>query len=83
MMSYVEDYCFDLLSFLEVIQDQKTNIKYHIQARRTRDKDSWLFWCLTPFVISSYKHKQWIIKYEKTESEYDGFYDNIFINFSV
>ena len=79
-------YQFDLLSFLEVIQDQKTNIKYHIKAYRgeeeEEDKDSWLCFCLSPLVLSSYKHKQFNIKYQKT-NEYDEYYDNIFINNSV
>ena len=75
------NYSFDLLSFLKLIQDQKTNIKYHIQAVKIRYKDSWLCRCLTPFVTSSYKHKQWIIKYERTGDWSQ--HDNIFINFCV
>ena len=68
------EYSFDLLSFLELIQDGKTNIKYHLQTDRYEHKDTWLCRCLTPFVVSSYEHRQWIIKYEKKSHN-----DNIFI----
>ena len=71
---------FNLQSLLSLIIDSgKTNIKYHIKAKRgMRNRNTWLCSIDIPFVLSSHKDKQWNIKYERTG--YKGCDDSILIH---